>query len=309
MLPGQASIWSFGEKKNMYVRPFDPWRKTSLCTCPFKYSVNPYTGCFHGCLYCYASSYIKDFFNPRPKEDFLRRVQRDLEKIKEGSIINISSSSDPYQPLEEKYRYTRHLLEMLKDRFIIEIVTKSDLVTRDVDVLSSSRSLVSITVTTLDSGIARLLEPRAPPPKRRVEAIERLTEAGVPVVVRLDPLIPGLNDDIENIIEVLEAVSLAGANHIVSSTYKVKPDNLGRLSKVFPEVIPRVKELYLEKGQKIHGYIYASRSYRAEILKLVKVEAEKRGMTFATCREGLSNLNTPGVSCDGTHLALRKAII
>jgi len=285
-----------------YVRPFDPWRATSLCTCPFKYTVNPYTGCSHRCLYCYASSYIKDFFKPRPKENYLDVVRRDLRRIREGSIVNISSSSDPYQPLEGKYMYTRRTLEMLSGRFTAEVVTKSDLVVRDVDLLSGMSSVVSITITTLDSSLAQRLEPGAPSPQRRVKAVELLSREGVPVVVRLDPLIPGLNDSPESIAEVVEAVASAGARHVVSSTYKVKPDNLRRMTEAFPEIVPRLRELYLERGERLHGYFYAEKTYRREVLATVKSEAERRGLTFATCREGLTALNTPGVSCDGTHL-------
>lgn len=287
-----------------YVRPFDPWRGTSLCTCPFKYTVNPYTGCSHGCLYCYASSYIKDFFNPRPKKNFLEQVRRDIARIPRRSIINVSSSSDPYQPLELEHGYTRRLLELLRDRYVVEIVTKSDLVTRDKDLLAGRRSLVSITITTLDDSLARRLEPNAPPPSRRVKAVEELSQSGIPVVVRLDPIIPGLNDDEYSVRAVLEAVASAGAKHIVSSTYKVKPDNLRRLTEMFPEIIPRIRELYFQRGERIHGYIYAEREYRLKVMSLVKEAAEREGLTFATCREGLSQLHTRGVNCDGTHLVL-----
>ncbi|QOJ79388.1 radical SAM protein [Infirmifilum lucidum] len=288
-----------------YIRSFDPWRATSLCTCPFKYTVNPYTGCAHRCLYCYASSYIRDFFSPRPKKDFIEVVRRDLQKLREGSTVNISSSSDPYQPLEKEKAYTRRLLEMLREKFTIEIVTKSDLVLRDIDMLSKSNSVVSITITTLDTDLAKRLEPGAPPPTRRIKAVEALSEAGVPVVVRFDPIIPGLNDDSNSIREVIEAAASAGAKHIVSSTYKVKPDNLRRVTEAFPELIPRIRELYLERGERLHGYLYADSSYRVSVMRLVKEVAKRNSLTFATCREGLAILNTPGVNCDGTHLAKR----
>jgi DNA repair photolyase len=77
------------------IRPFDPWQ-SPLCTCPFKYTVNPYTGCGHGCLYCYASSYIKDFFRPRPKENILINVRKDLQSLPKGSVVELSASSDPF---------------------------------------------------------------------------------------------------------------------------------------------------------------------------------------------------------------------
>jgi len=289
-----------------YIRPFDPWRATSLCTCPFKYTVNPYTGCGHGCLYCYASSYIRRFFEPRPKPDLLRVAARDLRRVPPGSIVNISSSSDPYQPLEREHLLTRRLLEMLVGRYVVEVVTKSDLVARDADLLERGPSVVSVTVTTLDAGLAARLEPRAPPPSRRLAAVEELSRRGIPVVLRLDPLIPGLNDSAESIREVLEAAAAAGVRHVVSSTYKAKPDSLRRLAEAFPELVPKLKQLY-SSGERVHGYLYAPPSYRASVLSAVGREARRLGLTFAPCREGLPGLLDPGVLCDGTHLARRQA--
>ncbi len=286
------------------VRPFDPWRRGSLCTCPFKYTVNPYTGCGHRCLYCYASSYIRDFFHPRPKERLLERVARDLAHIPPGSIINVSSSSDPYTPPEDRLMLTRRLLGLLSKRHVVEVVTKSSLVARDVDILSKARSVVSITVTTMDKGLARRLEPGAPPPQERIRAMSVLSGSGVPVVLRLDPILPGLTDDRRSIREVLEAASLAGARHVVSSIYKVKPDNLARIIREFPDLESKYRRLYFEEGERIHGYRYAPRDYRLRTLRIVREEAHRLGLTFATCREGLVFLHDEGVNCDGTHLAI-----
>ena len=292
-----------------YVRPFDPWRGNSLCTCPFKYTVNPYTGCGHRCLYCYASSYIRRFFEPRPKRNFVKIAARDLRRIPEGSIINVSSSSDPYQPLELEYGFTRRLIEMAAGRYLLEIVTKSDAVARDRDLLARGPSIVSITVTTLDRSLSARLEPGAPAPERRLRTIESLSQAGVPVVLRLDPLIPGLNDAREQVREVVEAAAAAGARHVVSSVYKVKPDNLRRVIEAFPEIIPRIRELYMEKGRRVRGCLYADGRYRLKVLKTVMKEARRAGLTFSACREGFPWLSDPGVTCDGTHLVTRHRLI
>jgi DNA repair photolyase len=88
------------------ITPFDPW-KNKYCTCPDKLSLSPYTGCAHNCLYCYAASYIRDFSNPRPKKDFIKRLENEIKKIPEGSIIAVANSSDPYQPMEDKLQLTR----------------------------------------------------------------------------------------------------------------------------------------------------------------------------------------------------------
>ena len=285
------------------IRPFDPWKAESLCTCPFKYTVNPYTGCSHACLYCYASSYIKDAFTPRPKSNLLGNVLKDLRVIPKGSIINISSSSDPYIPLEEKKQLTRKILERIIDNYVVEIVTKSNLVTRDISILKRGRAVVSITITTLDEKLASIIEPGAPSPLKRIEAIKELSENNIPVVLRFDPLLPFLTDNEENIRNIVRTAAKAGAKHLVSSTYKAKIDNLSRILSAFPILSEKYRKIYLKDGERIHGSRYAPKKYREVILLKVKEEAKRNSLTFATCREGLQHLNDKEVTCDGTSLA------
>jgi len=143
------------------LREFDPW-KGELCTCPKKYSLQPYTGCSFMCLYCYATAYIGRRPS-EPKKNFLERLERDLRKADRAKIVNLSTSSDPYPLIEAKYKLTRGALELLrKHGFKILITTKGSLVARDKDILKSSKAAVMITVTTLDSSLARELEPGAP---------------------------------------------------------------------------------------------------------------------------------------------------
>ncbi|MFH8132551.1 MAG: radical SAM protein, partial [Candidatus Aenigmatarchaeota archaeon] len=150
---------------------FDPW-KSKLCTCPKKYSFSPYTGCSHSCLYCYASSYIKKFFNCRPKKDLLKKLEEDLKKVDKRFPISVSNSSDPYVPEEEKLKLTRDCLRYFAFHDCkILLITKSDLVLRDLDILSRMRSCVSITITTLNEEIAKKLEPKAPSPEKRIKAV------------------------------------------------------------------------------------------------------------------------------------------
>ena len=99
----------------MILRPFDPW-KSQLCTCPAKLSLNPYTGCPHGCLYCYASSYIPRFAECRPKVDLLKRLARESSKIRPGTLVALSNSSDPYPPQEKDLRLSRGCLQILKEQ-------------------------------------------------------------------------------------------------------------------------------------------------------------------------------------------------
>ncbi|MGC9049943.1 SPL family radical SAM protein [Pyrobaculum sp.] len=286
------------------VRPFDPWRNP-LCPCPFKYGLNPYTGCGHGCLYCYITSYIPDAFSPRPKEGLLEKVRRDLEKIPRGGVVALSNSSDPYTPPEARLGLTRRVLEALLERgYRVLIVTKSPLVLRDLDILQRhrGRAAVQITITTLREDLAAALEPRAPRPAGRLEAVRRLSAAGIPVSVRLDPLVPLLNDDAGNIEEVASRAAAAGAAHLVASTYKAKRDNFARLAKAFPDKAPTWRRMYFEEGQYFHGQWYAPKNYRRKVLELAAEAARRHGLQFSICREEFLELNTPGAHCDGSHL-------
>lgn len=117
----------------MILRSFDPW-KSQLCTCPAKMSLNPYTGCPHGCLYCYASSYIPRFAECRPKIDLLKRLARESSKITPGTLVALSNSSDPYPPMEKDLRLSRGCLQILKERGLrVQVVTKSHLVAQDAE--------------------------------------------------------------------------------------------------------------------------------------------------------------------------------
>ncbi len=281
----------------MLITPFDPWQ-SKLCTCKPKYSLSPYVGCGHACVYCYARSYIKDFDNPRPKKDFLLRLQKEIRKIDKSLPISIANSSDPYQPLEEKLKLTRYTLKILSEEGVkVLIVTKSDLVARDVDILEIMSCVVSLTITTLNEELARKIEPNAPTPSQRVEAIEELSSRKIPVIVRIDPIIPFLNDNIDELEKLIRVVAEAGAKHIVSSTLKVNARILKNISKSFPSLARRIGKLYKERKE---GYYYLPERYRLRILRTVANLARKYSLTFACCREGLTNLNT--ALCDGQHL-------
>ncbi|HDI74594.1 MAG: radical SAM protein [Thermoprotei archaeon] len=282
------------------IREFDPWR-SPLCTCPPKYSLSPYTGCGHHCLYCYASSYIKDFYRVRVKKNILSRLKRDLRKIDKRKVISMSNSSDPYTPPEEHLGVTRKVLKTLISAGCkVLIVTKSDLVLRDLDIIRRGKVSVSITVTTLDEKLAKIIEPRAPAPSRRIKALAELTRNSIPVSARIDPIIPYINDYEESIKRLVSRLSEAGVLHVVTSTYKARPDSLKRLESSFLNLKSKLKTLYRIRGEKLCGYWYLNRRLREDIIKTVRDVVLAYGMTFASCREGLSYLNT--AICDGSHL-------
>ncbi len=249
-------------------------------------------------MYCYITSYIPRGFEARLKKNLLKQVKRDIAKLDPRIPVTISNSSDPYQPLERDYRQTRACLELLKDfNFGVEIITKGDLVVRDADLLAEMRAAVAMTITTLDEGIAVKLEPFAPSPERRLRALQRLAERGIPVACRIDPIIPEINDDVSVLVKELADI---GVTHVTSSTFKPRPDSWRRFSKAFPESAAKLKELYFEKGERIQNSYYLPGEVRFKLMKRVRDACDKHGITFATCREGF-RLNTAR-SCDGTHL-------
>ncbi|MEM3980988.1 MAG: radical SAM protein [Ignisphaera sp.] len=285
------------------IKPFDPWR-SSLCTCPTKWVVHPYTGCSHGCLYCYATSYIPKHYMVRAKGRFLERLRRDIPKIPRGALIEMSSSSDPYPSIEAQLNLTRHALhELLNHGFKILIVTKSTLILRDIDILIKFRDSVvtSITITTLKNSIALGLEPHAPPPSERLKAIEILSRNKIKVVARIDPIIHFINDNYDDLRNLVRELSKRGIIQITSSTYKAKSDSLRRLISIFPDVGKKLIELYNRNtAESIHGYRYLSRNLRYHYMKILRELAEEEGLIFTTCREGFSSMNTPGFACDGS---------
>lgn len=230
----------------------------------------------------------------------LSRLAKELKSSRaERKVVSISNSSDPYQPLERKLGLTRKCLQLFK-RFgwKILLVTKSDLVTRDLDVLKED-CVVSMTITTLDPELALKLEPNAPSPLHRIEAIRSLKLHRIPVCARIDPLIPLINDDWEKLEELVKILAKLKVDHVISSTYKARRDSLGRLSLKFPERYSKLLELYLQ-GERISNYYYLSRDLRYELMSKMKRLCEKYGLSFATCREGFRELNDN--ICDGSFL-------
>ena len=191
---------------------------------PFDRSINPYKGCEHGCVYCFARpthAYIGlspglDFESRIfSKPDAARLLARELARPGyRCQVMALGSNTDPYQPVERRLRITRGILEILAERdHPVGIVTKSNLVLRDLDLLAPMAAkrlvYVMISITTLDRSLARRMEPRAPTPQRRLETIRALAQAGVPAGVLASPMIPGLND--AELERILEACARAGA--------------------------------------------------------------------------------------------------
>jgi DNA repair photolyase len=196
----------------------------------FSASINPYRGCEHGCIYCYARP-AHAYMGLSPGLDFESKLffkpeagallERELSKPKYvPEVIHIGGNTDPYQPQERKLRVTRSVIEVLS-RFNhpFSVISKSALILRDLDLLASmaERNLVrvALSITTLDRMLARSMEPRAATPEKRLDAVRRLSEAGVPVIVMFAPVIPGLNDhELEAVLERSAEAGARGAGYV-----------------------------------------------------------------------------------------------
>ena len=198
---------------------------------PFDVSINPYKGCEHGCVYCFARP-THAYLGLSPGIDFETRIvskpeapealARELRKPGyRCSAIALGANTDPYQPVERELGITRRILEVLQDhRHPVSVVTKSSLILRDLDLLApmaeQGLSHVYFSVTTLDGDLARRMEPRAPAPARRIEAMRAVAAAGIPVGVLASPMIPALNDaELERILEASAGAGARWANYIL----------------------------------------------------------------------------------------------
>ncbi|HET7751132.1 MAG TPA: radical SAM protein [Terriglobales bacterium] len=257
---------------------------------PFSWTINPYRGCEFACKYCYAR-YTHEFMELRDGVDFERKIyvkqhaawmlRRDLKKVKPGEEIAIGTATDPYQPGERRYGVTRAILEELAQHHGLDlgIVTKSNLVLRDLDLLREisrhNQLFVNLTITTLNTDLARILEPRAPRPDLRLEAMRKLNEGGVAAGVICAPVLPGITDSPRDLENLVHAVAQAGGKYIYANPLFLKPCSaaifLPFLEKEFPELVESYRQRYGERA-------FVSASYRKRISQLFAKFREKYGI-------------------------------
>ncbi|MBP9015120.1 MAG: radical SAM protein [Candidatus Atribacteria bacterium] len=283
------------------IKPFDPWQG-KWCSCPPKYTLNPYTGCAHRCLYCYTTSFIPRAFEVREKPDILKKIEKDLEEIDPSRYLSLSNSSDPYPPEEEKRKLTREILKLCQKKGVpVLILTKSTLVTRDIDILKAMKIAVSITITTFNPHIASLLEEGAPSPLERARALIKLHEAGIPTILRIDPLIPETNDKAEDWEEILSLLS-PYINQVVVSTFKPRLDSWKRITTTFPS-LQKTKDWYVRKRG---NNFYLEDSQRIKLLEKARATVHSFSLPFSSCREGIPAWND--VPCDGSGFIKNQSI-
>jgi DNA repair photolyase len=268
----------------------------------FSWTVNPYRGCEHGCIYCYArpsheylgmSSGLDFETRIMAKLDAAELLRRELASPKwQCEPIVISGVTDPYQPVERKLRITRSIIEVLHEcRQPFSLITKSHLITRDVDLLSemAKDNLVrtAVSITTLDPNLARIMEPRASTPGGRLAAVKVLSDAGIPVSVMTAPIIPGLND--EEIPALLKAAAEHGAGGagwvMLRLPYQIKDIFIEWLARHFPD---RAKKIVRYITDMRNGMLYESTwkvrgrgrgPYAEQIKKTHRLFCDKFGLT------------------------------
>lgn len=234
---------------------------------PFTWTINPYRGCEFGCRYCYAR-YTHEFMEMRNGMEFEQKIyvkqhaadllRHDLRRVKTGESIALGTATDPYQPAERRYEVTRAILEEFSRHrgFELGIVTKSNLIVRDLDLLTKidreNHLSIHITVTTLDANLARILEPRAPRPDLRIEAVRTLRLAGLHVGVSCCPVLPGITDAPADLEAVIRAAAEAGADHLFANPLFLKPSSaaifLPFIEENFPQLAANYRERYRDRA-------------------------------------------------------------
>jgi DNA repair photolyase len=270
-----------------------------FCTCPPKYNLNTYLGrCGHNCIYCYATKFPTFNEPPTPRTALIEQIETMAKNTKLKLPVMISDCTDPYQPLEAEHQITRRCIQTLaKHGFPLLIVTKSDLVTRDVDLFQKTPTVISVTVTTINEDIAKQIEPHAPSPEKRIAALQKIATNGIPATVRIDPIIPYINDSTEEFKTLVIALVNTGIKQVTISTLKPVRGFFTKIKQTFPEKHQKIAKAY-EDAKWIMGYKYLATEERKAIIDKLRPIVLKHGLEFATCREGFAQLNT--TTCDGT---------
>jgi len=256
----------------------------------FDRSINPYRGCEFGCKYCYAR-YTHEFMEMRDGVDFDQKIyvkqhaanllRQELRRVKPGEQIAIGTATDPYQPAERRFRVTRGILEVLAEHpgLSVVIITKSPLITRDIDVLSRINRLsdlaVHISLITLDRELARRIEPRAPTPESRVRALARLREAGIAAGINCMPVLPGITDNPSDLEALVKRVSEAGATYVGACAVRLqsaaKKRYLPFIEQEFPHLAERYRNTYGSSA-------YAGEKYREGLARFFEKLCARYGV-------------------------------
>ena len=296
-LVGIARLASEGEslREGHNVQYFTIETKSLLNRClskrqmPFTWTINPYRGCEFGCKYCYAR-YTHEFMEMRDGMDFEHKIyvkqhaagllRHELRRVKPDEAIALGTATDPYQPAEKRYEVTRAILEEFSRHggFELGIVTKSNLVLRDLvllkEITARNQLSVHITITTLNAELARILEPRAPRPDLRVDAVRALSAAGIRVGVSCSPVVPGITDSPKDLEAVVRAAAEAGADHLFANPLFLKPCSAAVFLPFLEQNFPHLAENY---RQRYAGRAFLPQAYGSRLADLIsKLKAKYR---------------------------------
>ena len=264
---------------------------------PFDWTINPYRGCEFGCRYCYAR-YTHEFMEIRDGAEFEQKIyvkqhaadllRQELRRVKPGEVIALGTATDPYQPAERRYEVTRAILEEFARHrgFELGIITKSNLIARDVELLKevarSNRLSVNVTITTMNVELARILEPRAPRPDLRMDAVRQLSAAGLRVGVSCCPVLPGITDAPGDLEAVVREAAAAGASHLWAGPLFLKPCSAAVFLPFVEEHFPRLVENYRERYR---DRAFLPPAYGKRLGQLMKSLRAKHGLGGDRWRE------------------------
>jgi len=271
---------------------------------PFSWQINPYRGCEFACKYCYAR-YTHEFMEMRDGLDFERKIyvkkhsawllRQELKQVRAGQSIAIGTATDPYQPAERKFGITRAVMEEFArhEGLSLGLVTKSDLIVRDLDLLraiaAKNRLRIHVTITTTDTNLARMLEPRAPRPDLRFNAVKKLVAAGISTSVNCAPILPGITDSPKDLESVVREAAAACATSVAAIPLFLKPCSakvfMPFLAEHFPHLLPLYRARYADRA-------FLPKDYQKRISMLVSKLCRKHGIGL---RNHESGVRTPGI--------------
>ena len=286
--------------------------RCTVARMPFAWTINPYRGCEFACKYCYAR-YTHEFMELRDGVDFERKIyvkqqaaellRQELRRVKPGEEIAIGTATDPYQPIERRLEVTRAILEELSHHAGLElgIVTKSNLVLRDIDLLQriaeNNQIFVNVTITTLDVDLARILEPRAPRPDLRMETVRKLNLERVNAGVICAPVVPGITDSPRDLEALVRATAEAGGKYIYANPLFLKPCSaavfLPFLEKEFPHLVDSYQQRYKDRA-------FLPKAYGQRLSQLMARLRQKHGLHQNYDRGAPTN----SLTSSGTQLTL-----
>ena len=257
---------------------------------PFTWAINPYRGCEFACKYCYAR-YTHEFMELRDGVDFEQKIfvkqhtagllRQELKKVKAGESIAIGTATDPYQPAERRFEVTRAILEELARHSGLEIgiVTKSNLIVRDVEILrriaEQNELFVNLTITTVNAELARKLEPRAPRPDLRLETVRQLNLAGIDAGVICAPVLPEITDAPKDLEALVSAAGEAGAKYIFANPLFLKPCSAAVFMPFLEQHFPALVEIY---SKRYHGRAFLPAAYGRRLSQLMARLRQKYGI-------------------------------